>query len=254
MIILRATIKAILLLFIMVLSIMILSVMRSVSIDNSKVKKFLYTITAKLLAINIRVNGEVTAVPALLMSNHSSYVDVIILGSLVKNICFTPKSEVKDWFFIGHLTKMFDVIFVDRKPSRVSTAKNDIFQSLESGKYVSVFPEATTNDGRSLKKFKSSLFGLAEMSLENNNKLPVQPIAVKYILADDKPLGDEQWDAVAWYGDAEFFPHLWGFMKFSSLNVEVTFLPDMVIGEGGRKELSAKCEQLIRDELFKKGA
>ena len=51
---------------------------------------------------------------------------------------------------------------------------------------------------------------------------------------------------VAWYGDMEFVPHIWGVFQLGGIGVEVTFhepAPDICYES--RKALSAHCEEVI---------
>ena len=55
--------------------------------------------------------------PLILVGNHSSYLDIIILGSILP-ACFVAKSEIRGWFFFGFLAKLQSSIFIDRRNLR----------------------------------------------------------------------------------------------------------------------------------------
>src|SRR5712691_9653341 len=56
--------------------------------------------SARVMAMTINVRNEPPSAPFLLVSNHLSYVDVIVLGSQA-NCAFVAKSEVASWPIIG---------------------------------------------------------------------------------------------------------------------------------------------------------
>ncbi len=185
--------------------------------------------------IEVTVNGEIAPAPTLLVSNHCSYIDVFILGSLA-NMRFTPKSDVKSWPVIAQVIRAFDVIFVDRTPEKAKEAQQALHYALSHGDRICIFPEGTTNDGRSLKPYKSSLLSLAEQ----HDGLVVQPLVVRYTEFDGKPVDDAAWERIAWYGDADLLTHLWSFCKARSIKVEVDCLPTMTTEQDGNRKMLTK--------------
>ena len=69
----------------------------------------------KILGVKVRLIGKKTSIrPLVLSGNHTSYIDIIILGSIMP-ICFIAKQEIKSWFLFGFLAKMQNSIFIKRK-------------------------------------------------------------------------------------------------------------------------------------------
>ena len=69
----------------------------------------------KILGIKVKLIGKKTSIrPLILAGNHTSYIDIIILGSIMP-ICFIAKQEIKSWFLFGFLAKMQNTIFIKRK-------------------------------------------------------------------------------------------------------------------------------------------
>ena len=78
---------------------------------------FYHKICRRIFGIKIKTVGKVSVnFPILLISNHASYLDIIILGSLFKT-SFVAKSEVAKWPLFGILAKLQNTIFIDRKIS-----------------------------------------------------------------------------------------------------------------------------------------
>ena len=82
------------------------------------------------------------------MSNHSSYLDIIILGSVLP-VCFVAKSEIKGWFLFGLLASLQNSIFIDRRNLKAFESLNKVTKNLSANFAMIIFPEGTTNNGKS---------------------------------------------------------------------------------------------------------
>ncbi len=205
-------------------------------------------VMTRIWRMKIVVSGELAQAPVMLMANHCSYLDVFILGSL-RPVRFTPKSDVKKWPLIGQVVQSFDVIFVDRTPGKAKQAQHDLLQALSCGDTICVFPEGTTNNGRTLKPFKPTLFSLAEQ-WEGEEKLQVQPVVVRYTSLNGQPMDDGAWDKIAWYGEADLMSHLWAYCKVRQVEVTIECLPPLELGEGeDRKSLATRARADILASL-----
>lgn len=182
--------------------------------------------------------------PLLVVSNHTSYLDVFVLGALFP-VSFTPKREVRSWPVIGFMCVLADCVFVERKPSHMQEAKDKMQDRLDVGKVVCIFPEGTTNNGRVVNSFKSGFFSLTE-----EVEMPVQPITLLYQKLSGTVLSDANSDHVAWVGEATFFDHFWRFLGYRSLDVTVLVHPLQYARDfADRKVLSLQCETLVRGGL-----
>ena len=76
--------------------------------------------------------------PKLLVCNHASYLDILILGSLIKT-SFVAKKEVSSWPLLGILAKLQNTIFIDRKISSLTMQKNKIIKHLQEKKKFNNF-------------------------------------------------------------------------------------------------------------------
>lgn len=197
--------------------------------------------------LNIRSTVQGTLAkerPLLVVSNHSSYLDVFVLGTLFP-VSFTPKREVRSWPVIGFLCVLADCVFVERKPSHMVDARDKMQDRLDTGKVVCIFPEGTTNNGRVVNAFKSGFFSLTE-----EVEMPVQPMTVVYTKLSEVPLTEVNSDHVAWVGAATFFDHFWRFLGYRSLDVTVLVHPLQYARDfADRKVLSLQCETLVRSGL-----
>ncbi|HEX4535131.1 MAG TPA: hypothetical protein VH000_12915, partial [Rhizomicrobium sp.] len=68
-----------------------------------------------------------------------------------------------------------------------------------------------------------------------------------YVGMHGLPMGRENRPLIAWYGDMELMPHLWEAVKAGPIDVVIEFFEPMTVqSAGGRKELAAKLEAIIR--------
>jgi lyso-ornithine lipid O-acyltransferase len=210
--------------------------------------KWLYGFCMWLLGIRVTLRGTLANGPSLVVANHCSYIDVLLLSCLGE-LFFTPKSEVKSWPLIGPLIARFNVLFVNRAPGRTKEIQQSLFTLLKSGGRICVFPEATTSDGRRMLPFKSSLFSLAEQ-WDGAKPLPVQPVTIIYRRVDGKPIDDISWPKVAWYGDIDIVRHLLGFYTHRSVEAEVVVHPPLQLEPGeNRKQLCVRAEAAVASAL-----
>lgn len=182
--------------------------------------------------------------PVLFVSNHCSYLDITVLGSLVP-ASFVAKSDVAQWPLFGILAKLQRSVFVDRQSFRTVKQRDDMSARLEAGDSLILFPEGTSSDGNRVLPFKSSLLSVAELH-PGGRPLTVQPVSVAYTMLDGLPLGRYLRPYFAWYGDMDMVSHLWQWAGLGRLTVVVRFHePVTLAGFGSRKALSEYCYEVV---------
>ena len=169
-----------------------------------------------------------------IVSNHCSYLDILIIGTIMPSV-FVSKSEVASWIFLGRMVKLAGTVFVNResKTAAVGVLKA-IKERLESGISVVVFPEGTTNDGITIRDFKSTFF-----KAPIDSKVPILPLSIIYSHIDCMPVTAGTIDAVAWHSDMQFVPHFWNLLGFSRIDARIHFNPPLYHFAGDRKTLSS---------------
>jgi 1-acyl-sn-glycerol-3-phosphate acyltransferase len=162
---------------------------------------------------------------ALLAGNHLSYMDVLCISSVVTS-CFVTSVEIKNTPGLGHLCKMAGCLFVERR-SRAGLTKEigELQEGLERGLTVTIFPEATSTNGEQLLRFKRPLFLSAVQA-----KKPVVPMCLNYRKIGTQPLSLKNRDAIFWYGDMDFLPHLWELSGKGSFEADLHFLTPLLPG------------------------
>ncbi|MFQ5768368.1 MAG: lysophospholipid acyltransferase family protein [Acidobacteriota bacterium] len=63
------------------------------------------------------MQGHPPKPPFVLVANHLSYLDVMVLGSCL-NAVFVGKAEIARWPVVGPLSRLMNTIFIDRQARR----------------------------------------------------------------------------------------------------------------------------------------
>lgn len=199
----------------------------------------------RILGISVEVHGTMSAArPTLFVANHSSYLDIMVLGGLVPG-CFVSKAEVAAWPLFGQLAKLQRTVFIERKSRHVATHRDALQRRLDGGDNLILFPEGTSSDGNRVLPFKSALFSVAERRVEGGT-LAVQPVSIAYTGIDGMPVGYVLRPMFAWYGDMDLAPHLWTMAGCGRLTVTVTFHPAVdPESRATRREMAEACGRTV---------
>lgn len=186
---------------------------------------------AFVLGLKIDPSCKAPAAPFLLVSNHLSYVDVVVFASQL-HCLFIAKKDVESWPIVGTLCRSVGTIFIDRRNRRDLARVNDaIAEALEDGQGVILFPEGTSTKGSSVLPFRSSLLEAAAIQ-----GFPVSSAAVSYrVLADDPPASL----SVCWWGDMTFGRHFAKLLQLRRIEATVSFGSTEIRG-GDRKVLAER--------------
>jgi 1-acyl-sn-glycerol-3-phosphate acyltransferase len=174
---------------------------------------------ARLLGLTVRVIGEPAvggARPVVFVSNHSSWLDVPVLGGQLDG-CFIAKSEVSRWPMISTIARLGRTVFVSRRRGATLSERDSMRGRLAAGDSLILFPEGTTSDGSRVMPFRSSFFAIAE-----GERPPlIQPVSVVYDRLAGLPTGRASRPLFAWYGDMDIASHYWRLAQHSGLRVTV---------------------------------
>lgn len=208
--------------------------------------RFTIRVANRIAGIRTQVSGVLSPHrPLLVVSNHSSYADILALGAAFP-VSFTPKSDIKYWPLIGWCCYVAGCVFVERKASRLTQTRRQIESKLRMGRPICLFAEGTTGNGSQLKPFKSGFFSLSE-GIDN---LMVQPVTVAYTHINGARINDEERLQIAWVDDISLLPHFWRFLSFRSVTVQlVCHAPLHAAAFDSRKTLCQQCETVIATSL-----
>src|ERR1700686_4526524 len=152
-----------------------------------------HRILCALIGVRIREVGiRSTASPALILSNHVSWLDISVVSAL-SPVVFVAKSEVAGWPVLGWLAKLQRTVFIDRKARhQTGAATSEIAGRLLGGDAVVLFAEGTSGDGGRAVPFRSSLVGAVHHALGNtthHTHITVQPMSLAYVGFGGVPMG-----------------------------------------------------------------
>ncbi|ADD69719.1 phospholipid/glycerol acyltransferase [Denitrovibrio acetiphilus DSM 12809] len=201
----------------------------------------------KVFGINITSLGDEFLEPAgrIIISNHMSYLDIIIYASIRPSV-FVSSVEIQQTPFLGFLAKLGGTFFVERRnPKLVKLEVGNMAELVKEGFNVVLFPEGTSTDGSQILPFRSSLLAAASAA-----KVDVVPACIRYDEIDSFPFSSENCDKVCWYGDMSFAPHLWNFLKVTEVKTKITFFAPMDSSKSDRKQITQVAHQLISQEYF----
>jgi len=189
-----------------------------------------------IMGVRLTVQGNPPRSPFILVSNHLSYVDVLVLASRLDAV-FVAKKEVAGWPVLGPICRALDTIFIDRASrrdlSRVLEAARDAFSR---GDGVVIFPEGTSSAGREVLPFLPSLLELPTRLGE-----PVHHVSLTYTTAIDDPSPER---TVCWWGDMTFPGHFWGVLGLSRIDVRLAFGLE-ALHATNRKDLAAALHRAV---------
>lgn len=197
-----------------------------------------------LLGARVAINKKIYSNKGrLVISNHLSYLDMLILLSQYRTSFITSK-EIKETPFLGQICELAGCYYTDRKDKKnIHQEVKDIKIAIQKGETITFFPEATSTNAEEIKRFRKPFFYPAQ-----ELKIPVTTITLNYRFINDMPFSKKNRDLVCWYGDMTFFAHYWNLMKITRLEV------DLKVHEVGVQEdieqTVLSCEQLIRNNFI----
>jgi lyso-ornithine lipid O-acyltransferase len=176
--------------------------------------------------LTVQVLGTVPPGPAVLVSNHVSWFDPLVLAMSVP-LTTVAKDDVAAWPVLGERARSLGIVFVDRLAAH--SGVRTLLQArraLAAGVSVLNFPEGTTTHGDMVLPFRRGVFGLARLA-----QVPVVPVRLEV----DRSL--------TWAGPDPLLPHLWRLCSTARPSVRVRFLeplpsssePDAVRAETARR-------------------
>ena len=194
----------------------------------------------RLLRVSVDVEGvRVAQGPCLLIANHVSWIDVLVLGSMTP-FCFLAKREVATWPILSAFAKVQGTVFVDRRRRRgILPANRDMATRMLEGRTVLLFPEGTTVAGPAPGPFRSSHFAAARDLLRRApalDRVSVQPTAIAY-----------DSDVAPWVGDEALLPHLLRVLEAGPMRCRLVFGAAIPYGRASDRKIVAA---LSRDAIM----
>jgi 1-acyl-sn-glycerol-3-phosphate acyltransferase len=219
---------------------------------HATVCRAMYQVGCRIAGIKLVRDGQPVMkgkTPVLFVSNHSSYLDIVVLGALI-NPTFVAKHEVAGWAVFGWIAKLTNTLFIRRKKTATGEGVDAMEARLRQGEKLVLFAEGTTSDGARVLPFKSALFKMTEC-WEGPVPLFIQPVSVTCTHMNGLPTGTKWRKKYSWIGDESLVPHLWQVFKIAQLTVQVTFHPPVEISAKPpqRKVLARQLEKVVEQGI-----
>lgn len=174
----------------------------------------------RVLGLKVRVTGRCDLWEArggqLIVANHMSYVDVLLMAS-TRPACFVTSRDMQETLGLGQIVSLAGCLFVERrKRSQLAQEVVELTQALRDGLDVVVFPEGTSTNGEGVLRFKRPLFAAAIHS-----GAPVLPVTINYLSANRQPVDELTRDSLCWYGDMTFLGHFLALARLREAEFEL---------------------------------
>jgi 1-acyl-sn-glycerol-3-phosphate acyltransferase len=173
------------------------------------------------------------------ISNHLSWIDILAIAGQ-SGTAFVAKEEIRGAPVVGWLSTLNRTVFVKRE-NRLGVAEqiNQLRDALEDNWSVTVFPEGTTTDGKSLLPFKTPMLRVLEP--------PPPGVLVQPVLLDYGAVAEE----IGWIGVETGLDNAKRLLsRRGSFRMKVHFLEPFYPQDfPGRKAIAAESRRRIEAAL-----
>ena len=192
----------------------------------------------RIFNVELDVQGEPqTAGPLLVVSNHISWLDILVLLA-VQPVNFISRIENAKWPVLGYLIRGSGTIFVARESKR-DTARvvAQIAQYLKAQRgMVAFFPEGRTSTGTGVAYFHGNMLQAAI-----DSAVPVQALALDYRLATP----EQARSSAVSYADINFVQSVLNTLASGPYIARVYCAAPMESRDWQRRELAAQLRRTI---------
>jgi lyso-ornithine lipid O-acyltransferase len=215
-----------------------------------------FTLLVRLI-LNIKVTvagdeGQMERGGYVIIANHVSYVDGIVLGSIFP-ILFVSKREVKRWPIVGQWNILCGTVFINRqRKEEVGSLVDEMIRKLKQEANILLFPEGTSTNGEKLLPFQT-----VPLAAPLRSRSIIVPATIAYKNIDDAPVTPANRDLIYWYGDMDFVSHFWKLLALRSVEALVTIQPKIECfhyedSSAGRKKLADDCYNRVLGRIVER--
>ena len=195
--------------------------------------------SAEIIGIDIQVHGTAIRPPAFVVANHISWLDIIIISSVLP-VSFLSKAEIRKWPIIGMLAAKAGTLFIHRGAKHGAEEAIELVKvKLQANHSIASFPEAKTTTGTSVQLFHARLFAAAI-----ETKTSIQPVALRYPPTEN--LSNTSVNPLVPYVEGpNLVKHAFRIMCAKRTIAEVTFCEAIEINDQLRKDLAQSSRDAI---------
>lgn len=186
------------------------------------------------LNIRVAVTGQPAEVPCLVVCNHISWLDIMVLGSAMP-VAFLSKAEVARWPLISRLARAGGTLFIERGGEGAARRSIEgILKAFKRQQSIAIFPEGTTGEGHTVLPFHPRLFAAA---IESGTY--VQPVALRY------PHPEGVHPKVPYVGQQTLVASILGILGCKSIQAEVLIGPAIDPENLDRRHLADRAREFV---------
>ncbi|MFB9903976.1 lysophospholipid acyltransferase family protein [Allokutzneria oryzae] len=188
------------------------------------------------LGIRLEVHADAAeADPALLVANHVSWLDPVVLMAAVP-VRVVAKTGIGEIPVIGSIARGAGTIFIDRlRLSMLPSVVGQVTAALRAGTSVAVFPQGTTFCEPAKGRFRPAMFQAAV-----DAGVPVRPVLLDYRLTDGRPTA-----AASYLGDESMGTAMRRTIAARGLVVHLRAMPSVPHEGADRRALSLAAQEAV---------
>lgn len=197
---------------------------------------------ADILGVSVTVSGVRPGAPALLASNHVSWLDIVVLGGLTHTV-FLSKYEVRRWPLVGWLAAAAGTVFIRRGEGEAGAIGGELARHLDRDAMLTLFAEGTTTTGEAVRPFFPRLFAAAV-----DTGTPVVPVTLRY------HINGRHDDIAPYTGDQSLLDNLSGLLRRERTDVHVVFGQPIPVADNSRRQIARLARDRVVDALGNPGS
>ena len=192
---------------------------------------------ARIAGARVTLVGEPLAARSLVLANHLSWLDILILGGAT-GTAFVSKAEVEKVPLIGWLADQNHTLYIDRAERGDAHGQvRRIAERLEGARPLAIFPEGTTGDGGALLPFRPTLLHAVAPPPSG---VEVRPVAIHYGI---------DIHVVAWHSGERGLANALRVLGLAGTRKVTVQLLDPLPAASDRKHLAKSAQASIADAL-----
>jgi 1-acyl-sn-glycerol-3-phosphate acyltransferase len=214
---------------------------------------FFHKVGCVFLGIRVKTIGEpLHNRPTLLLSNHISWTDIIVIGS-VADVTFVAKTGVRNTFFVGFMASLQRTLYVDyQRRQDAKRTSDEMAKRLSRNGAVLLFAEGHRDLGTHVQPFRSALVGAAQAAMEEGGAkdVAIQPVTIAYTHLQGLPVSRNERSGISGMNARGFQAVVANLLTSGMKDVTIAFGAPIPLGpDTDRKVVTKLAENQVRRML-----